>query len=1323
MKNLMRGIANKSVPSIAASTTTSDIFINVFGELPSVQKTSLIDFKHLTFEHQINELRSWLDTKLAILQENSAKSSTGNVESFRDGFIGTETVVFDVWDDDLKAGVNVSNNGLLIQSQSPFPTVKANCCVYRGKWMYEVQLRSKGIMQIGWCSAKCKFTDDTGIGDTPNSYGLDGSKQRLWNVKTKKFGPFWRSGDVYGVCIDMDNGKIEYYRNGVALGEAFSNIERGPGVALFPAVSLAVNETIVANFGGSPFRHPVPGYNPLQEKPDAFLAQAEFLLQNLVNLSRLMSSTRRTSQPKNDLKQPSNTAVYMIIANLLIEKIAPMLLNSYVMEEKVLSYVQSMCVLRSDTDTNSVIYPGQPNSTLSTFLTLLWTYLNDSAKQFILKFVDFLSSLYRETPADLEYAKQRKVIVILRCLCNHARTRKFLLEFKLFKRNCLPVFLYIKPPDEATLGELLPNEMIWTEGLGGSKEAYLNASDKLIQSTDGLYVLQKSLMETLLQNDDNEGNESASSRKIFVEKFKKYVKENSLEQQGHYVVPTQPAVALSFLCILLDVSRNLFGEEVANQSHCIVPRYFFDGTLRYAHMDRVGGNLSYLRNVYKKELIEALGGDSGHSALVDEPQDRGNHSDMSIYSAMFLITGSSSSNEFMFVDQPNSSNIRQPVQATETSITAGTLDAHQSISEILDSCVIYYYAVAHKYITMIADLRENISVLSDVLTATKSSLEDIKSSIERFHLPVDSNEEDEPDESMDNIIKDLYERFGNRNNVFAKTSMELARKQIWYRSVALGSRRRELLSWMLHSIFQTLNEASALGGLFTFVPEIYVNILPILLDTVMDFSFHDISDQYDQTDNQHILELGSSFLTKHSGDDRIVLATCKDAILQAIGTLICHKAGMTTLEKTDVENQICFVKSLLRPYEERAWGQSNWVLTRFWLGNGFAFRDARPPSLWQGGKQRSPMGLIRSRGKSGLHTGLLHHIAPAYPSEYFHQVIKNVLTKDEELCSVFMNSVLTQLNWAFTEFILFVQEIQKTAREHRVEIEPRQLKVCSMCFELTVSLMRSLEMIITVAPDIFKDPTHPNSELLTIRVVQIINQLLSRVTVPPGSFQYVVDLCLPDLSAVTHFSIITAALGILMALLSDELMDDDNLRVPPISKIILNDESFQIASLEYALGTVRTPIQRSDKIPRGNFDPKTRDNIDPLTNEVKLATNAKSEYEVPIIKFNLNDYMTHVTETEIQSIQTTINLLSKRQSIMSHTTVPSEDSICPICYAKAVSCVFYPCKHQSCSNCILQHLMNNTFCFYCKTLISKVKDFPGAIIYESKNQDATTSSI
>lgn len=39
------------------------------------------------------------------------------------------------------------------------------------------------------------------------------------------------------------------------------------------------------------------------------------------------------------------------------------------------------------------------------------------------------------------------------------------------------------------------------------------------------------------------------------------------------------------------------------------------------------------------------------------------------------------------------------------------------------------------------------------------------------------------------------------------------------------------------------------------------------------------------------------------------------------------------------------VRGLLRPYENRAWAQSNWVLVRFWQGNGFAFRYKKSPHL------------------------------------------------------------------------------------------------------------------------------------------------------------------------------------------------------------------------------------------------------------------------------------------------------------------------------------------------------------------------------------------
>lgn len=94
---------------------------------------------------------------------------------------GTETGGYPI-----HQSVNMTKDRLTVMSRSVFATLKANCCVFRGKWMYEVHLRTKGIMQIGFCSAQCAFTLDSGVGDTRNSYSWDGSKQRLWHVQTKQ---------------------------------------------------------------------------------------------------------------------------------------------------------------------------------------------------------------------------------------------------------------------------------------------------------------------------------------------------------------------------------------------------------------------------------------------------------------------------------------------------------------------------------------------------------------------------------------------------------------------------------------------------------------------------------------------------------------------------------------------------------------------------------------------------------------------------------------------------------------------------------------------------------------------------------------------------------------------------------------------------------------------------------------------------------------------------------------------------------------------------------------------------------------------------------
>lgn len=193
-----------------------------------------------------------------------------------------------------------------------------------------------------------------------------------------------------------------------------------------------------------------------------------------------------------------------------------------------------------------------------------------------------------------------------------------------------------------------------------------------------------------------------------------------------------------------------------------------------------------------------------------------------------------------------------------------------------------------------------------------------------------------------------------------------------------------------------------------------------------------------------MIKEAAEFLGKHAADSRIALAACKDSLLHALGTIITHEAGIHALEEASPESQLLLTKALLRPYENRAWGQSNWLLLRFWLGHGFAYREARSPSVWQGGNTPTCLGLQRSRGKNESHTGLLHHIAPAYPSKYFQvselwefyiknlfkiliilqELIGSILRDDEPFATAFLNSVLSQLNWAFSEFILLLQEVK-----------------------------------------------------------------------------------------------------------------------------------------------------------------------------------------------------------------------------------------------------------------------------------------------------------
>lgn len=89
-------------------------------------------FLYFLFRH-IQEFSAWLKSKL-----NGIDQQYGMTKVVHEGRLGPAKVVFVADQNDGNNLVKISKDKLTIVSQSAFCTLKANCCVYKGKWMYEV---------------------------------------------------------------------------------------------------------------------------------------------------------------------------------------------------------------------------------------------------------------------------------------------------------------------------------------------------------------------------------------------------------------------------------------------------------------------------------------------------------------------------------------------------------------------------------------------------------------------------------------------------------------------------------------------------------------------------------------------------------------------------------------------------------------------------------------------------------------------------------------------------------------------------------------------------------------------------------------------------------------------------------------------------------------------------------------------------------------------------------------------------------------------------------------------------------------------------------
>lgn len=160
---------------------------------------------------------------------------------------------------DVSDYLKISPTGLEARCDaSSFESVRCTFCVSSGVWYYEVILLTAGVMQIGWATKDSKFLNHEGygIGDDEFSYAYDGCRQLIWHGarSTPHHHRPWIPGDVLGLLIDLERGKVSFSLNGNAIERDFKAALSGAG--FFAAASFMSFQHCIFNFGADPFKFP-----------------------------------------------------------------------------------------------------------------------------------------------------------------------------------------------------------------------------------------------------------------------------------------------------------------------------------------------------------------------------------------------------------------------------------------------------------------------------------------------------------------------------------------------------------------------------------------------------------------------------------------------------------------------------------------------------------------------------------------------------------------------------------------------------------------------------------------------------------------------------------------------------------------------------------------------------------------------------------------------------------------------------------------------------------------------------------------------------------
>ncbi|KAL2521490.1 E3 ubiquitin-protein ligase [Forsythia ovata] len=1148
--------------------------------------------------------------------------------------------------------IRVVKSPLLVESHALFSSARANTCVWKGKWMYEVTLETCDVQQLGWATVACPFSDHRGVGDADDSYAYDGKRVSKWNKEAVPYGQSWVVGDVIGCCIDLDCDEILFYRNGFSLGVAFGGIRKMvPGLGYYPAISLSQGERCELNFGARPFRYPVKGFLPIQAPPSSN-SLASNLFHCLLRLLEMQRLKRAEFDTVEKLRRLKRFASFDELSHPVFQAICGELFSVLAAETGSADYVGRGPFLSFIMETFR-IHPPHDYTSMDRVLDSFLEF--EESRLLFEQTIDALSSGCKTASLILTECPYSGSYSYLALACHILRREELMAlwwkssDFEFLFEG----FLSRKSPNKHDLQCLIPS--VWWPG---SYEDMSNENSMMLTTTalseaiDKIEEKQRDLCRLVMQFIP-----PVTPPQLPGSVFRTFLQNVLLKSRGADRNMPPPGVSNnSVLVSLFTIILHFLSEGFAvGDSYDWIKGFGINSGADVGFLHR-GGQQSFpaglfLKNDPHRVDISRLGGSYSHllkfhpvddqqeeeilrweEGCMDDEKSRVTHLSgrkpccCSSYDVDFSKISKNSIRYSTKGSRGSCSSIPERSAHVAAECSTGNLN-----DEIADKPSTSDHSDSEFGFRPMQQMRI-LPRENKFSSATLKEEELLDAMLLLYHLGLASNFKqassfmsrqsqlisllDETDKQIrDRVHGDQVKRLKEARGVYREEIMDCVRHCAWYR-VSLFSRWKQrgiyaACMW----IVQLLLVLSKVDSIFIYVPEYY-------LETVVD-CFHVLrkSDPPFVPAAMFINQGLASFVTfvvTHFNDPRISSAELRDLLLQSISVLVQYKEFLAAFECNEAATQR-MPKALLATFDNRSWIPVTNILLRLCKGSGFGFPK---------------------RGESSS------------SSVIFQKLLREACITDEELFSAFLNRLFNTLSWTMTEFSVSIREMQETYK-----VMDFQQRKCSVIFDLSCNLARVLEFCTREMSQAFLLGTDTNLRRLTELIVFILNHLISAAD--PELFDLTLRRPGQFTEKVNRGMILAPLAGIVLNLLDASRERDCGQQ---------NDIVAIFASMDCA-DTILCGFQYLLEYDwAGSF--RGDDHLGKLTQLEKFSSLL-------------------ICQAELQEVEKRI---CQGES-------DADDGICCICYACEANAEFVPCSHVSCYGCISRHLLNCQRCFFCNATV------------------------